>query len=343
MRSTSTTSKPKRKEDVDDPALRWAPPPWHTLLIVAVLLGYFSHFSAQAIQSVDEIAHVGTFSRTLFPSQVPLEWVIGLRLLMGSVLLSINTRDFFVCRLDFKTSYLPGSKLKPAIIKYRGLLTKDGTWHQLIKLNTSFSAWSVALLGCSFLLNGSIPLMDAYWGWHVPHSLLRVGVLAWTMAAPASVLVSLVVTYVLWAQDLANGNSTDFYKQPWILLMHTFNSIATFTEVGLLGGLPCRLKDFNSGPIFGIIYVLFAWTVSHARFWTEDFRRDGPQFIYPFFDTTLPNISSLAILGLFAAFISIHFLFSIAESIMVEYIGGGILGHGIAVVALSWTVCRFRD
>ena len=37
-------------------------------------------------------------------------------------------------------------------------------------------------------------------------------------------------------------------------------------------------------PVFGYAYVVYAWSASGS--WTDDPRRDGPQFPYFFLDTT---------------------------------------------------------
>lgn len=332
------------KGDVDQPALLWAPPPWHTQVIVGILLANFLMHTPAAVASMDEIALPETFSRTLFPAIVPLPAVILFRLFCGTVLVSINIRDFFYGSLDLPTTYYPGSKLKPAIINFRGVWAPGGSLRLAMKMNTSFSSWSVALLGCSFLLNGFIPLIHEYVGWNVSKGWLRLAVLLWTMSAPSALLVSLIVTYVLWPDDVKQGHSTDVYKRPWILLMHTLNSTAALTEVGIMGGIPCRFpQDFASSPMFGMVYILFAWVASHARFWTEDYERDGVQFLYPFFDTTLKTTCSVAIVALFLVFILSFCLFSLAEYVLSEYVGGGIGGHTVAVVVMSAAVCRFRD
>jgi len=325
---------------VDKPALTSAPPPWHTQLIVALLLVYFLIHTPAAIKSMDEIATVETFSKTLFFS---LDVVIFWRFAAAILLLSVTTRDFLCGNLDLPTTYYPNSNLKPAIVKFRGLLVvpDGGLWHAL-HMNTSFSAWSLSLLGFSFFLSGLIPLLAIHFeNTTISKGLIRLAVLVWTMSAPSAFLVSLIVKYILWPHNVAQGKCTDGFKKPFILIMHNANSIAALTEVGLMGGLPCRFQDFAVAPMFGLVYILFAWSMSHD--WTNDFKRDGPQFIYPFFDTTLGSTCSIAIVALFGCFVLSFCLFSFVEFILTEYVGGGVVGHTIAVVLLSASVCRFRD
>jgi hypothetical protein len=77
--------------------------------------------------------------------------------------------------------------------------------------------------------------------------------------------------------------------------------------------------------------------------WTEDLKKDGPQFLYPFFDTTLGPTCSIAVVALFLVFVLSFCLFSLAEYFLTEYVGQGIVGHAMAVTILCASVCRFRD
>jgi hypothetical protein len=71
--------------------------------------------------------------------------------------------------------------------------------------------------------------------------------------------------------------------------------------------------------------------------------KHGPQFIYFFFDTTLPGgYCSAALLVLLLFFMIFHGLFCIANLLM-EYIDGGILTHIAFVLTASSLVMRFRD
>jgi len=324
------------------PVLERAPPPWHTQLVVGILFSYFVAHTPAAIASMDEIAKVETFTQSLFPSILSIDHVIFWRFTFAGVLLSVNFHDFFLGNLDLPFTYYPNSKLKPTVVKFRGLFAKEGgSFRSTLLTNVSFSNWAVGLLGFSFFLNGLIPFGALHFGWDVPQNLLRLAILAWTMAAPSSFLVSLVVKYVLWAHDLAQGEDTSMYKKPFILISHNANSIASLAEVGILGGLPCRFKDFAAAPMFGLVYIFFTWFMMHR--WTEDTKKDGPQFLYPFFDTTLGQTCSIAIIALFLVLVASFCLFSLAEHVLTEYIGGGIVGHGIAVSLLCASVCRFQD
>ena len=340
------TKKAEKQADNSEalsPVLKSAPPPWHAQLIVLALFGTFAWYSPQALESMDEIATVETFSRTLFPSILSSNQVILLRLIFAVVLLTVNFYDFFLTEgFDFPVTYYEGSKLRGTTLTFHGLFSTCGNLREALLANASFSNWSVGLLGISFLLSGLIPFFALHWGWDVPLSILRLAVVCWIMAAPSAVLVSVVVKYVLWPHAMEqDGEGSAIFQGKLVLLCHNFNSISALVDIGLLGGLPCRLQDFAIAPLFGLIYVVFNWCM--ANYWTNDLEKYGPQFIYPFMDTTLGVSCTIAIVVLFLVFVASFLLFCFAEYFLMECIGGGIVSHAIAVVILCAGVCRFRD
>ena len=64
-------------------------PPAHSMLALFTFLVFFAyHFPT--IESIDEVATVGTFTNILFPDLVSLEGVIIIRLFLASIILGIS-------------------------------------------------------------------------------------------------------------------------------------------------------------------------------------------------------------------------------------------------------------
>ena len=168
-------------------------------------------------------------------------------------------------------NYLKSSKLRSLPITIKG-----------IKSLSFFTSWSWNTLGLSFLTSGLLAL-------HIDQKIsniqddedaaaaaamvlfklsqelyikiaLRTCVILFEIAAPTAMLVSVVVKYVLWPNAL-KGNGSKGFKQTTILVQHNANIIFALVECGLLGGLKVRFTDMAVAPLFGIIYVLFAWAM----------------------------------------------------------------------------------
>lgn len=227
------------------------------------------------------------------------------------------------------------------------MLLPDGNFRSGWMTLSSFTMWCFALEGVAFVLAGIITLMAASSAVISPW-LLRTAILSWEISAPFSLLVSAIVKYVLWPFALHQGSgNASILKHPGSLLEHNLNSIAALTEVGLLGGLPCRLSDFALAPLFGLLYILYSWWMMHSWIVTTDSNatKFGPQFIYPFFDTTLGAATSVALLVLLLILTVAMAIFVLAEYVLVEaeYLGKSAAAHAMAVTLMAATVCRFRD
>uniref|UniRef100_A0A7S2Y482 Uncharacterized protein n=1 Tax=Entomoneis paludosa TaxID=265537 RepID=A0A7S2Y482_9STRA len=195
--------------------------------------------------------------------------------------------------------------------------------------------------GLSFVMSGLIPLLSVHFGYDTPKTILRLAIVVWINSAPSALLVSAVVKYVLWEHMVRTGNKMrENFRRPIPLLQHNFNAIAILIEVGLLGKLPCRFQDFAVAPLFGTFYVVFTWCTAYC-FGNLD--RYGPQFRYPFLDTTLGMFTTIAVVALLLVFMSFFCILALAEQVLSIYIGGGFVGHAVAVAIFSLSVCRFRD
>ncbi|CAM9297829.1 unnamed protein product [Heterosigma akashiwo] len=259
-------------------------------------------------------------------------------ILFGSAL---HTLTF--AQLDLITHYQPGSRLQGAVIQIRGFLRQPHSILATFRCWAPYTKWSVLLLATSFFLNGKIALAAHYGGKDSLQDcpwVLRLAVLLFEVAAPNTILVSAVVRYVLWPSRLASGLDTKVFTNPRSIIDHNFIVIVALSEVGLLGGLPVRNEDFSVAPIFGISYVLFTWAMMN-HWGTEP--EKGPQFIYPFFDTTLGAKTSMALLCLLAVLIVAHVLFAFADSLLVHFDDTSVCGRMLLVVFLASLLCRFRD
>ncbi|CAB9529718.1 expressed unknown protein [Seminavis robusta] len=234
---------------------------------------------------------------------------------------------------------------------------------------SSFTLWAWALEGIAFWLLGYIALtadttsdMD-----HVAAKqwMYRIAAVLWEIAAPTSLLVSSIVKHVLWPHALQGNGATksSIFKHPNALLEHNLNSLAALIEVGFLGGLPVRRRDASFAVLFGLTYVAYTYGMVHS--WPQgvtDKKKDntngnddddikskldstrqpiqqspGPQFIYPFFDTTLPGfLTTYFLLGLLAVLLMSHLLFSLANVLVKR-------SPMLSVPLIAAAVCRFRD
>jgi hypothetical protein len=238
------------------------------------------------------------------------------------------------------------------------MLLPDGNFRSGWMTLSSFTMWCFTLEGVTFVLAGIITLMTASSSATGPAEtaispwLLRTAILSWEISAPFSLLVSAIVKYVLWPFALHQGSgNANILKHPGSLLEHNLNSIAALTEVGLLGGLPCRLSDFALAPLFGLLYILYSWWMMHSWVVPNDTcpssgtTKFGPQFIYPFLDTTLGAGTSLAILLLLLILTAAMAIFVLADYMLAdaEYLGHSVSAHAMAVTLMAAAVCRFRD
>jgi hypothetical protein len=69
--------------------------------------------------------------------------------------------------------------------------------------------------------------------------------------------------------------------------MHNANVFFALCEISFLGGIPMILHHISLAPLYGLCYILFTYTfLPHAL---NDTSHVGIQYIYFFFDTTVPG------------------------------------------------------
>ena len=121
--------------------------------------------------------------------------------------------------------------------------------------------------------------------------------------------------------------------------MHNMNVLFALSETALMGGLKVYPRHFVFGPVIGCLYVVISWAMIHQ--WNKP--EYGPQFIYFFFDTTLPGYTTtIALLALLTVLATFYGIFCACDQIL-GAIGGSALAHTAFVAAVCSVVMRFRD
>jgi len=340
--STSSTTSATTAEA--DDVLDSAPPPWHTVAcLVAVFAACVNHLPT--LQSVDEIANAITILRVRSWWSSPLI-AYAIRLLFGLIMVIDILYVVLWGSWERDTMYYEGSKLRPVKkIRFRGMF-RDFPYSlsRGIGLLSAFTRCSWVVQCVAFALLGAIPLLLESGAVEGPDSIpplvYRLAVVTWEISAPASLLVSGVVKYVLWPMAVRDDHNRKLIRHPSMLLEHNLNSIASLVEVGLLGDMPVRYQDVSLVVLFGMAYVLFAYSMTHR--WCDS-KIHGPQFMYPFLDTTLPGARpTVALLILLAVLVASFTIFCWADRVLAS-LGGDWKTHLVAVSLLSGAVCRFRD
>jgi hypothetical protein len=341
-----TTATSSSDHDDKKKVLKSAPPPWHA---VALVVGLFAIFLRRLppLASLDEIATLETIQHVNFNTIFSVQQVGWIRILSGVIMLMDSTYAFLFGAWEQDTVYWcaapASSKLTPVQqMKFRGVFRAQPTASIGSGLMTwsSFTMWAWILEGWTFVLLGVLTLLPpdtAPLQW-----LYRIALIGWEISAPTSILVSSVVKYVLWpecAENSAKYQTHNVLKHPGALLEHNWNVLAALLDIGMLGGLPVRFQDIGVAPLFGLVYVVFSWSMMHS--WCHPDK--GPQFIYPFLDTTMGWTTSAALLALLLLLMLSYGIFAWADHVLTEYLGGSIVTHAVGVVLFAACVCRFRD
>ncbi|CAB9525745.1 expressed unknown protein [Seminavis robusta] len=316
-------------------------PPFSTCAMIVGLIALFG-CSLPSWESIDQVATVETFSRTNFDGTPRAVIVMG-RLILAAVMLGNAASVFLYGQWYADTDYFPDSKLTVAKrIPFQGALTKGGTLGSGLKCIATFTLWCWIVEGSAFFLAGMIPLVH----WVAPNIIispytLRTALILWETAAPVSILVSAVVKYALWPMAQRHGENIKLLKATGALLQHNLNTVAALIEVGLLGGLPVCWSHFAIPPLYGLAYLLFSYSMMYS--WAPV--RKGPQFFYPFFDTTLgAGTTSLLLIALLAVLLVSFVFFCGAATLLTG--GAEIPVEAVpfaAIFLIVMTVCRVQD
>ena len=316
-------------------------PPWHTLVILSIccLLSLYYLPSWQSLD--DQVANASVLKQSV--GYLTTFQIAVARFLLGAVMLGDCLYAILYGKWEQDTEYYPGSKLQPQYqLPFRGVLVeRPYSLSRGLLTMSSFTMWAWCLEGIAFWLLAYVAATAT-----TSSFVCRLAVILWEIAAPTSLLVSSIVKYVLWPHAL-QGNGTanaDVFKHPGALLEHNLNSLAALVEVGFFGGLPVRKTDASFAILFGLVYVAYTYAMAHS--WplgqlglprTKPDAARQPQFIYPFFDPTLPGfLTTYCLLGLLAVLLGSHLLFCFANVLIRQ-------NPWIAVPFIAVAVCRFRD
>lgn len=322
------------KENTSAAPLRSAPPPWHAVALVALMAAIFVRSLRPAMQTIDEVAVLETFSRRLFPEHISLDALIAIRAAFAIFIIGVSIQMIFYGGWIQLTPWLPNSRLKRAEYRMFGLCTQ-----------APFTVWCWNLLGASCAMNAWLAYLTRQQDKDnakdpPPTWLLRAAILLFEIVGPCAMLVAFVVKYALWPQALKHGTTEDPtlpFKRVRALIMHNLNVLVALTEISLLGGLPIRATDFGVAVLYGIVYIVFTW--STMMYWAP---QHGPQALYFFMDPTLGATTTLALLALLVVLMVFYGLFCGLHAIL-DHLGGGIGTHALALVVASTLVCRVRD
>ena len=304
-------------------------PPLHSMQIFLFFSLLCLYLLPNAIKIDAELAHVETFTRRVFPHLMSVKRLARLRLGCAAIIWTTTLLTVLGDKgTQVDTFYLKGSRLLPTVIYLKGVWT----------LLPVTALWWV-FLGISFSLSGYISWRASCNSQIHPYT-LRAGVFFWNIAAPLSMMVSAIVRYVIWTQVLINGGDTYIgLKDLRSLVQHNFNIVAAMTEMVLLGGLPVRWSEAPFVLMTGQFYYVFSVLLSP---WWDKTR--GPQFIYFFFDTTLPGfIPSVVMLGLLAVLLLFLAVFAESPRLLELCVPRRVAPRMLFVLAVCSTVMRFRD
>jgi hypothetical protein len=315
----------------DRPALSAAPPPMHAVALMTVFFAVFGYMFP-SWEIIDEAATVETFTKRVFPDLISIQQLACIRLAIAAAIWAVSFQCVFLSPgWEQSTSYLKGTKLISVPNKLSG-----------IKTMFPFTSLSWNVLGLSFTLSGYIAWKQAVAAEEVAEIsplLLRTALISWEIAGPFTFLVASVIRFAIWPAVLKSGDTANL-KTIRNIFMHNMNVIFALTETAMLGGLPVRWRDVSLGPLVGCAYVVFSWSMSCS--WND--KKYGPQFIYFFFDTTLPGYThSIALAVLLLVLMIFYAFFASTEAVLEMILPFGWPAHAAFVLALSSTMMRFRD
>lgn len=312
----------KKKGRSKDAGPASAPPsPAVVGLMVVVFAACF-----QGLPTLAELDDVGTYESLTGSSFVSSETLAAARAALALVIFATQAILFFGPGWEEDITYPPGSKLKECKI----LIRRGGTllW---------FTVWSWLLLGAYFAAAAWLHFFSS--ANVAPPPVLRAVLVMWEVAAPNALLVTVVVTFVIWPEMKEKGCSEGL-SNPIVLLQHNLNSAAVLVSL-LVSSTPLRLGHAALAPLWGLAYVAFSWVMA-PRIAPEH----GAVYLYFFFDSTqgpkfgmVAHAALLACLGLFyAVAVGITLGLEEATSRGVPY-----MAQAAAVAGFTATICRIRD
>jgi hypothetical protein len=298
-------------------------------------------YAPPSLAVVAFVGAVGAICYSQLPSSTNYESIATLETLTGSNL--IDKKPLAIIRLIFalivfltqlivfvgpgweeNVNYPEGSKLKPCKIWMKGPTTL-----------VFFTVWSWLMLGVYFLSASSLFFLS-----DESSDFRRMVLVCWEVAAPNALLVSVVITFVIWPEMIKKKEPTDGLAKPTVLMQHNLNSVMVLLEL-FLGNTPLTLSHAAVAPIFGLCYVIFAWAI--ASYISP---KNGAVYLYFFFDSTLgAKFGLIAHAGLLTC-LAVFFVLAVGldEGLnLATSHNVPILAQGIVLFCCAFGICKFRD
>uniref|UniRef100_A0A7S1VSZ3 Uncharacterized protein n=1 Tax=Grammatophora oceanica TaxID=210454 RepID=A0A7S1VSZ3_9STRA len=301
-------------------------PPSHSVELV-MLVGCGCLILFPHLEEIDEVASVRILSRRIFAESVSVSALAYARFMIAVFIFGVSLQLLWSEGWVQVVQYKPGSKLKKCNLVMKG-------W----KTMCPFTSVSWNLLGLYNLLAAIVAYQVAL-GRSPSPALMRLTVIIWETAAPCTLLVASVIRYAIWPNVIKQGGSTANLKHPRTLIMHNANVLIALTEIALLGGLPLRFSEMALAPLYGILYVVFSWSMRSR--WAAP--ENGPQFLYFFFDTTQGWTTSIALIVLLVVLLVFYVVMALSIRTLNLLGGESLLWHLAYIVGVCSLVCRVRD
>ncbi|GMH74603.1 hypothetical protein TrRE_jg6681 [Triparma retinervis] len=196
-----------------------------------------------------------------------------------------------------------------------------------IRQLTWFTHWSWCLIGVYFA--SALILPNGH----------PISVVVWEIAMPNAFLVTIICTFVIWKGLLEKEASTDGMKRPRTLVMHNANIAMCACEM-FFASTDIHISHLGLAPLFGCLYVFFSWWRA-PRISPES----GPQYLYDFFDTTLPlqevMINYCGVLFVLVAFYALVCVVSWVLDMTFWHDKKGL--EGLLLACFVYSIMRFED
>lgn len=312
-----------------------APPPIHTVLVFLVAMS-LCIWALPTTENLDEYATIETFTTSIFREGLfKLSTLqLGVIRMVFAIICLIITVMKMNRSVNFKLTYISGSKLRKGQVNLKGMKTQG-----------FFTSWAWNLLGFYNFLSGLIPLLVFYGREDVLHDspwIARGALIAFEIAAPCAILTSFIVTYTLWphAYKTHGESGTIGFKSVVNLFQHNINSFMVLAEVCLLGGVPVKISHAALAPIFAGCYQLFLWCMTNH--WMP---KHGPLFLYFFMDTTLGKRTTIFMVVLLVVMLVFFLAFALLEMAVTRIEEGnhGALPNVACVFLTSSILMKFKD
>lgn len=330
---TNSKSTAEQKQKQQPLPLQYAPPPNESIAFLIFLLSLCIAVFPR-IQEIDEVATVEVISTPLF-SDVVTKTALGcIRISLAVVFFSATMYRGLTKGYVMRVKYLARSKLRSLPINLDG-----------IRSQVMFTSWCFNLLTLSLAINGIITLLSQSENQDTKlHNIffnkwmLRLALIIFETATPISMLVSFVVRYVLWPQEMKKPEGSIGLRRPVAIIQHNLNVIASILEIGVLGSIPIRLNEVAFTLLWGVVYIFFTFFISHRMVESRE-----PQFVYFFMDTTLgANTNCLVMIALLAVLAVFYLVFCFIDDLLL-YLDKGLMFNALTVILVASISCRIRD